>query len=53
MKTYANRESALACKWAVAKSMGCDARDLVVVRHGDRFRLRTRKSLERWLASRK
>lgn len=51
MRTYESREAAKASRWAVAKSLGCRECDLVVVRAGDKFAIRTRESLEKWLAS--
>ena len=41
MRTYESRDAAKACKWAVAKSLGCRECDLVMVRAGDKFAIRT------------
>lgn len=54
MHTYETRAAAQAAKWAVAQSLGRNARDLVVVKHdGTGYAIRTRDSLQRWLASKR
>ena len=50
LHTYATREAALRSKSFVAQSTGRSVRDLVVVRHGDGYAIRTRESLERWIS---
>lgn len=50
MHIYASRAQALAAKWATAKALGCTPADLVVTRAGSGYAIRTKASLERWLA---
>jgi hypothetical protein len=53
MRTYQTREAAVASKPFAAKSIGCAVSELVAVKHGARYRLTTRASLERWLSSKR
>ena len=50
MQTYQSRDAARRAKPFVAQSIGVPERELVIVRHGDKFRLTTKASLEKWLA---
>lgn len=53
MRIYESRDAALRAKWATAKALGVTERDLVVVRHGAGYAIRTKASLERWLAGKR
>ncbi len=46
-----NRAAAQRAKPFVAQSIGVAERELVVVKHGDKFRLTTKASLEKWISS--
>ena len=53
LHTYASRDAALRSKPIVAQRLGRSVRNLVVVRHGGGFAIRTRESLERWIRTRR
>jgi hypothetical protein len=50
-QAYGSRQLALSAKWATARALGCQERELVVVRCPEGFRIRRRAGLERWIAA--
>jgi len=50
-RIYQDKDAAQNAKPFVASALGCSPRDLVVVRSGTGYRIRTRQGLERWLAT--